>query len=41
MDPKIIEKATILLAGFSFYGNPFDTKDPWTEENEIGKVWQR
>ena len=41
MKPNIIQKQAIILAGFSFYGNPFETKDPWTEENEIGKLWQR
>ena len=41
MDPIIVDKPAILLAGFSFYGSPFETKDPWTEENEIGKLWQR
>jgi predicted transcriptional regulator YdeE len=41
MEPKIVEKTAIILAGFSFYGSPFETKDPWTEENEIGKLWQR
>ena len=30
-----------MLAGVSFFGNPFETKDPWSEENEIGKLWHR
>ena len=41
MDPMIIKKETMMLAGFSFFGNPFETKDPWSENNEIGKLWQR
>ena len=41
MNPKIVEKKAIILAGFSFYGNPFETRDPWSEENEIGKLWAR
>ena len=41
MSPKIIKKEAIILAGVSFFGNPFETKDPWSEENEIGKLWHR
>lgn len=41
MKPKIIQKEGLLLAGFSFFGNPFEEKDPWSEENEIGKLWRR
>jgi predicted transcriptional regulator YdeE len=41
MNPTIVERETILLAGFSFFGNPFGSKDPWSEENEIGQLWQR
>jgi predicted transcriptional regulator YdeE len=41
MEPKLVEKETMMLAGFSFFGNPFATKDPWSVENEIGKLWQR
>lgn len=41
MQPRIIDKEMLILAGFSFYGNPFEIKDPWDEENEIGKLWQR
>ena len=25
----------------SFYGDPFDSRDVWDEENEIGRVWSR
>jgi predicted transcriptional regulator YdeE len=41
MNPKIIEKEAIMLAGFGFFGDPFKTKDPWSEDNEIGKLWHR
>jgi AraC family transcriptional regulator len=41
MHPKIITSEALLLGGFSFFGNPFATKDPWNEENEIGRLWQR
>jgi hypothetical protein len=41
MEPRIIEKDQIILVGFSFFGDPFATSAGWTEENEIGRVWQR
>ncbi len=41
MKPKIIESEGMLLAGFSFFGNPIAENDPWTEGNEIGKLWER
>ena len=41
MEPRIIRKESILLAGMSFYGDPFDTSNPWSEENQIGSLWKR
>ena len=41
MEPKLIEWGPTLLAGFSFYGDPFAESAGWTEENEIGRLWQR
>ena len=41
MKPKIIQRESILLVGMSFYGDPFSNKEPWSEDNEIGRVWQR
>lgn len=41
MIPKIVDKEQIILAGFSFYGDPFELRGGWTEENEIGRLWQR
>jgi AraC family transcriptional regulator len=39
--PKIVEKGRILLAGMSFFGDPFSLSAEWTEENEIGRLWSR
>ncbi len=39
--PKIIQGAQMLLLGFSFFGNPFEISTGWTEENEIGRLWNR
>ncbi|MBN1428005.1 MAG: GyrI-like domain-containing protein [Anaerolineae bacterium] len=41
MEPRIIEQSQLTLAGFSFYGNPFQVSGFWTEENEIGRMWKR
>lgn len=41
MNPKIIDLDQILLAGVSFYGDPFETSNVWTAENQIGHLWQR
>ena len=41
MDIKIIDEKLIILAGMSFYGDPFETSDAWSEENQIGRLWQR
>lgn len=41
MQPKIVKQEMIILAGMSFYGDPFDTSSTWTEENQIGLLWQR
>ncbi|MBI9042844.1 MAG: GyrI-like domain-containing protein [Anaerolineaceae bacterium] len=41
MKPEFIEKEAMIMAGFSFYGTPFEFKDFWDEQNEIGKLWQR
>jgi predicted transcriptional regulator YdeE len=31
----------MILVGFSFFGDPFAESDGWTEENEIGRLWNR
>ena len=31
----------LILAGLSFFGDPFHTHAGWTEENEIGRLWKR
>jgi AraC family transcriptional regulator len=41
MEPRIVERERIILVGFSFYGDPFAESGGWTEENEIGRLWQR
>ncbi len=41
MQPVILHKPELLLVGLSFYGDPFDASDVWTEENQIGRTWQR
>ena len=41
MEPKIIQLPELVLAGFSFFGDPFQLSGGWTEENEIGRLWNR
>jgi len=41
MHVTVVEKGQILLVGFSFFGDPFSASSGWTEENEIGRLWQR
>jgi len=39
--PRLIEGPPLLLAGMSFFGDPFRMSGDWSEENEIGRLWQR
>lgn len=41
MQPATLLKPEILLVGLSFYGDPFDTSNMWSEDNHIGRTWQR
>jgi len=41
MEPRVIEKGQMLLLGSSFFGDPFRISGGWTEENEIGRLWNR
>ncbi len=41
MQPKILEQGELILAGFSFFGDPFNSSPEWSEENEIGRLWAR
>jgi predicted transcriptional regulator YdeE len=41
MKPRLIEHDRLILGGFNFYGDPFASSGGWTEENEIGRLWQR
>lgn len=37
----LIERPEMWLAGFAFYGDPFQLRGGWDEENEIGRLWRR
>ena len=39
--PVISDMPAITLFGVSFWGNPFDIGQEWTEENAIGRLWKR
>lgn len=41
MQPKFVSLPRMLLLGMSFYGDPFSLGDPWSEENQIGRLWSR
>jgi predicted transcriptional regulator YdeE len=41
VEPRIVNRDRITLAGLSFFGDPFKEKGGWTEENEIGRLWKR
>ncbi len=41
MKATISEQPARLLAGFSFFGDPFRSHGGWSAENEIGRLWQR
>jgi len=41
IQPVVCEKKQIILVGMSFYGDPFDSRAGWDDENEIGHLWVR
>jgi predicted transcriptional regulator YdeE len=41
MQPKMTGEMQIILAGMSFFGDPFESRSGWDEENEIGHLWAR
>ncbi|MCD4650899.1 MAG: GyrI-like domain-containing protein [Candidatus Cloacimonetes bacterium] len=41
MELKFIKQYRLVLAGFNYYGDPFSISAEWTEENEIGRLWNR
>jgi predicted transcriptional regulator YdeE len=41
MKPRIVDRERIVLAGFSFFGDPFAESRGCTQENEIGRLWNR
>lgn len=40
-EPRFIESNQRLIAGFSFFGDPFRQAAGWDEDNEIGNLWKR
>jgi predicted transcriptional regulator YdeE len=41
VEPTIVKTDERILVGVSFYGDPFEFKSGWSEENEIGRTWKR
>ena len=41
MKPTITTQESITLMGFGFFGDAFAQSAEWTEENEIGRLWNR
>ncbi len=41
MKSAIVEKPSVTLVGFDFFGDPFRSHGGWSEENEIGRLWVR
>lgn len=39
--PQIVEIGPLMLAGVSFFGDPFTYHNEWENENEIGQLWSR
>jgi predicted transcriptional regulator YdeE len=37
----LVQKERLVLAGMSFFGDPFQFSGDWSEENEIGHLWKR
>ena len=41
MKANITAEKQFILAGMSFFGDPFESRPGWDEENEIGRLWSR
>ncbi len=41
MEVQIEQTPALNLLGLSFFGDPFSASAGWTEENEIGRLWER
>lgn len=41
MEPRIIERNEMLVAGMVFHGDPSSGGNGWSEDNEVGKLWTR
>jgi len=39
MEPKIIDRNQLIIAGMVYYGNPFHAADASPDQNEVGKLW--
>ena len=39
--PQIVELGPLMLAGVSFFGDPFTFHNEWEYDNEIGQLWSR
>ncbi|MBN1248793.1 MAG: GyrI-like domain-containing protein [Anaerolineae bacterium] len=40
-EPRLVDYPPMYVVGLNFYGDPFETSAGWTEENEIGRLWNR
>ncbi len=40
-EPRLVEAPQMTVVGLNFFGDPFETSAGWTEENEIGRLWNR
>lgn len=40
-EPRLVDAPGMTVVGLNFYGDPFETSAGWTEENEIGRLWNR
>jgi hypothetical protein len=41
MESKIVERGELVLAGMTFYGDPFTQASAWDADNEVGALWKR
>jgi predicted transcriptional regulator YdeE len=41
MESRIVVREETVLAGMSFFGNPFSQASAWDADNEIGALWKR
>jgi AraC family transcriptional regulator len=41
MEPRVVKEQVWIVVGMGFYGDPFSQAAGWSEDNEIGLLWQR